>query len=458
MDSQNRTISRIWGINKTLFVTVLLVAGLGVAQAATFLSPVNLPPGGNPNGLITTGASPDIKPGPLKVDGTVVPVAGVSLEVGDAAGANGGFLPPRVTVAQRNGIVADGATNAALAGLMVYDTDLKQTEIFNGVNWIASNATTTVSVDGPAFLAYWNPDTVSVPVGYKKLSTLGVFSAPEYVSPPASTDFNPTTGIFKPTVPGKYLLTATNWALYGMEICKNTADPSLADPKGCVEGWSTTYGAKVTAVMDADGVNDYFQLWVYANGTQTLRGAATHYTFFSAARVGGKTDVVRSSVGVDVTKQDKMILYFNLASCPAGWTLMNGGNGTVNMQGMYVVGSMGSSLGQSPGGITRLSNLENRATGFHTHSVPTLAVNNIAIPGQIYYRPAFNLPAHSENATNFDVSAIAGDGNSYMYATAMSAGAVALPTGSTIAGNTQSGGPVAGTNAPYTQFLMCQQN
>jgi hypothetical protein len=41
-----------------------------------------------------------------------------------------GFLPPRMTTAQKNAI----ATPAA--GLMVYDTDLNQMSYYNGTTWV----------------------------------------------------------------------------------------------------------------------------------------------------------------------------------------------------------------------------------------------------------------------------------------------------------------------------------
>lgn len=456
--------------NKKFFLVILfLVSSIGVARAATFTPPKVQPPGNNPDAPITATSTAQIKAGPLKVTGSVTPVAKVSLEVGDSTGATGGFLFPRVTTAQRNGLAPDGTVNAALTGLTVYNTQLKQPETFNGTNWIANNASTTNSIEGPAFFAYLLANT-SGAVGWNDLGALGDFDpqasfvAPEFATP--SADFTSATGVFKPSVPGKYLLTFTQWSGYGVAICKNAAAPSGASgavPAGCAVGWSTTNGAKVTAIFDANGVTDSFKVYVYLNSGQSVSGGTSRYSAFSGSRVGNPVVIINQDNTTQVQPPTGSVVFFNLpgglfaATCPVGWTKLDGTANPINMQGMYAVGSLGTSVGQY-GGSLRLSNTESRATGMHTHSIPPLGVNNLVEPGLAYTGTAHYFgtsysvrvggnawPEISYNSVITDGAQSTGGGGSISGAT-------------TIVNGTGSTGAVAGTNAPYVQFLACQKN
>ncbi|MEK7557579.1 MAG: hypothetical protein AAB538_06365, partial [Patescibacteria group bacterium] len=312
---------------------------------------------------------------------------------------------------------------------------------------------------------YWGPDSITVPTGYAKFGNagLGDFATPEFSTPPG--DFNSTTGIFTPTVPGKYLLTASNWTLYGLFICKNGADPAGA-PGGCAKGWATTQGAKVFAVFDANGAGDSFQLWGYSNSNQIVRGGPTHYSFFSGTRVGSPATEVPRSYLLDVTTPDRMVMFFNNRTlCPPGWLAMDGSvAGVPNMLGMYVVASTGSSVGQSPAGITRLSPLQNRATGAHEHTIPALNVNTLIMPALRYLRPRFNhgnstnIPSHGFENYRADVRIASAASGSTIYAYSNLTSSAAITGGTTIQNTTGSGGVSTGTNAPYVQLLACQRN
>ena len=105
------------------------------------------------------------------------------------------------------------------------------------------------------------------------------------------------------------------------------------------------------------------------------------------------------------------VMSFNLASCPSGWTEL------ISARGRYIVGlPAGGTLGGTSG--TALSNLENRPTGNHTHSL--------------------SMGFYSTGAVS-----------SYP-AMAWSDGGYAGVTGGT--------GYPADTNAPYIQLLTCQKN
>jgi hypothetical protein len=127
------------------------------------------------------------------------------------------------------------------------------------------------------------------------------------------------------------------------------------------------------------------------------------------------------------------VMAFNLASCPTGWTE------AIAAQGRYVVGKPSSgSLGGIAG--TALTNLENRATGVHSHTITD--------------------PRHSHtfDAQQFtadtDITESSNNLGPEWAPTRPIRGTSLSATGITI--NNSVG--VSGTNAPYIQYLMCQKN
>jgi hypothetical protein len=120
------------------------------------------------------------------------------------------------------------------------------------------------------------------------------------------------------------------------------------------------------------------------------------------------------------------VVFFNLSSCPTGWSEYTAG------RGRYVVGlpSSGTLAGTTG---TALSNLENRAVGQHNHA--------IIDPGHshTYWLDTDTVPdggtggAASEDTKDFTLS-----------------------TDSSVTGITvDNAGSVAGTNAPFIQLLAC---
>lgn len=109
------------------------------------------------------------------------------------------------------------------------------------------------------------------------------------------------------------------------------------------------------------------------------------------------------------------VMFFNLASCPTGWTAVAGA------RGRYIVGlPSGGTLGGTAG--TALSNLENRSTGNHSHSYTDRYIEE----GYTRYAPG-------------------GVSDPRMFVSRTDS----LQTSAT---------GVNGTNAPYIQFLVCQKN
>ena len=122
------------------------------------------------------------------------------------------------------------------------------------------------------------------------------------------------------------------------------------------------------------------------------------------------------------------VMFFNLSSCPSGWTAL------AAAQGRYLVGlpSAGTLAGTAG---TALSNGENRAVGQHNHTITD--------------------PGHSHG---LDVT-----GNDLVWTSALSllndVQMSPIQTSVVTTGiSVQPSGSVAGTNAPYIQFLVCQKD
>jgi hypothetical protein len=134
--------------------------------------------------------------------------------------------------------------------------------------------------------------------------------------------------------------------------------------------------------------------------------------------------------GADAVAPAGAVMYFDLASCPAGWSEYVAGRGRY-LVGVPAGGTGGASVG------TALSDQENRPTGQHTHAV--------------------NDPGHY-HTVDYDTERLANMGNTIggtsMFGT-NSGGENTHPalTGITIA----NAGSVPGTNAPYLQLLACRK-
>ena len=121
------------------------------------------------------------------------------------------------------------------------------------------------------------------------------------------------------------------------------------------------------------------------------------------------------------------VMFFNLASCPSGWTALSAA------QGRYLVGlNPGNGLGTVVG--QALTNLENRPAGQHRHTTYMFGTPGDITQGQVVYGTG------------------AGLGSSFIFG---NTGPVQIPY--TLA-PTPLPQEVPGTNAPYIQLLVCQKD
>ena len=127
------------------------------------------------------------------------------------------------------------------------------------------------------------------------------------------------------------------------------------------------------------------------------------------------------------------IAFFATVTCPAGWTEATAA------RGRYIVGAsstetLAGTVGQA------LINLENRPVGQHTHDVNDPGHSHLT-NGTMYYNSGFVGSFGNGDRTFLPGYTDVGEPNGVSY------------TGITVS----STGAVAGTNAPYIQFLVCQK-
>lgn len=123
------------------------------------------------------------------------------------------------------------------------------------------------------------------------------------------------------------------------------------------------------------------------------------------------------------------VMYFNLAACPSGWSVMTAAQGRY-LVGLPANGILGSAVGQA------LTQEENRPTGDHLHDIPIYqSVSGFAV--------GLRLQGSSNNASASNVTS----GAAFIF----------LPPGNLKTLPVKSFMP-AGTNAPYVELLVCQKN
>ncbi len=136
----------------------------------------------------------------------------------------------------------------------------------------------------------------------------------------------------------------------------------------------------------------------------------------------------QGAAGQDATAPAGAVMFFNLASCPAGWSEL------VAAQGRYLVGiPAGGTLGGSSG--TPLADREGRPVGQHNH--PTTDPTH-----------DHTIRAISGSGSLFGLLYGSGGTTTFAYGTQSDRSDVTVANA----------GSVAGTNAPYLQLLVCEKN
>jgi hypothetical protein len=154
-----------------------------------------------------------------------------------------------------------------------------------------------------------------------------------------------------------------------------------------------------------------------------------------------------------------LIAWSKTGSCPSGWTEYSAGRGRL-LVALVAGGTSGGPIGQA------LTNLENRASGQHTHVATTPVLFNYAAQTHV-----LTDPGHLHGGLNNAGGLIEGQGggpdrefgsqNSGILTAFATTGITLSPvatgisvTGSLTVGNTPG---TAGTNAPYLQLMACEK-
>lgn len=198
-------------------------------------------------------------------------------------------------------------------------------------------------------------------------------------------------------------------------------NPSVAPPGGAPGPIPVSIGGTgattLTGVLVGNGTSAFTNILPGASGNLLTSNGTV---WISTASAGGIPTGIVS--------------FFNLTTCPAGWTEFT------NARGRYIIGlPLSGTLAGTNG--TALTNLEDRPVGQHTHTI--------------------NDPSHSHNPQKNTYGSAGQSRLSWVSDTW--GDPVPFPhgppsTSSTTGITINNTGSVAGTAAPYIQLLVCQKN
>ena len=235
----------------------------------------------------------------------------------------------------------------------------------------------------------------------------------------------------------------------------NGCSSTNSDPAILFTKQSNTFGRYSLTISYPSGSSSFTAGWsLGVNGLPTSphairgTGAITNGTFQAPLVPAGATDVFPSSA----------IMFFNLSSCPSGWSAVPAAEGRY-LVGVPSPGTLGATVG------TALSNIENRPVGLHFHQYSdTGHSHGITDPGHAHgvgagTRYVFwdtgtcKAPTHYGSFTNPDA-------NCLDWATTNATSTTNINGTGTATTNIsiQNAGSVSGTSAPYVQYRVCQKN
>ncbi|MEK9143028.1 MAG: hypothetical protein AAB481_00140 [Patescibacteria group bacterium] len=193
-----------------------------------------------------------------------------------------------------------------------------------------------------------------------------------------------------------------------------------------------------------------------ASSTYFLDPAATGDSLVAAGKVtagsfAGDGSLLTGISGIPAG----LVSFFNLTSCPTGWTELT------TARGMYIVGlPLSGTLAGSSG--TALTNLESRAVGQHLHSVdPASTSVSISDPGHTHDVSDVRVDATSTGGGWGPHNAVYNLTWSAFLPNPLTASSRTTSITASVdiaAFNSANAGSVAGTNAPYIQLLACQKS
>ena len=194
--------------------------------------------------------------------GTTTPSSAAALDV---ASTTKGFLPPRMTTAQR-GAMGTGSSPAPVMGLTVYDTDQKDLMLFNGSGWVTPGSSLSSGVTSVG-VASGTPLSVSTSGGAS----------------------SPVIGLAKATGSADGYLAATDFAAFAgkgsgsvTSVGLDTSGTGLTASSAISTSGVITLGGTLNAASGGTGASSLTG-YVYGNGSGPMTASST----ISGAAVSG---------------------------------------------------------------------------------------------------------------------------------------------------------------------------
>ena len=209
--------------------------------------------------------------------GTAAPNAAAALEI---ASTTKGFLPPRMTTAQR-GAMGTGGVPAPVLGLTVYDTDQKDLMLFNGSGWVTPGSSLSSGVTSVG-VASGTPLSVSLSGGAS----------------------SPVIGLAKATGSADGYLAATDFASFAAKgsgsvtsVGLDTTATGLTATAAVTSSGVITLGGALNAASGGTGASSLTG-YVYGNGTGPMTASGTIPGTVVSGNISGSAANVTGIVAV----------------------------------------------------------------------------------------------------------------------------------------------------------------
>jgi len=274
--------------------------------------------------------------------------------------------------------------------------------------WLGRNANVSDTLTAKTIKAY---DWTNVTIDFTKIQNVPAFIASTNVAFTNQTNIFTLNQNFSNnitfTTASARLCNATG-TCYTLEELNTTSGTSgnYFNQQLNITSNATLFNFNVTNMINFNGSISGVPVGVASNGSVFYNNSMQSLMVYNGTSWLGLTGVPQGTIAA-----------FN-SVCPSGWTEFT------SAQGRYIVGNpSGGTLAATVG--TALTNSENRATGSHTHPIQDTAGNSLGTSGA------------GGTATLEFTQDSTGDGLLW------SAVAPASPNN------------IAGTNAPYVQYLVC---
>lgn len=196
----------------------------------------------------------------------------------DLQSTSKGFLPPRMTTAQRDTI------SSPAIGLIVYNISTNKLNSYNGSEWTEISTSNNVS-----FRAHRNDVDQAI--------SAGPITAVDWTTEEFDTAnaFDPATNRFQPNVAGTYIINF-NVGTHGLDTSGNPYTYGIISKNGTAIARQFKYSPgtinnniiSISAVVQMNGTTDYLETFVsISSGPTPYIYGSTSFTYFSGALING---------------------------------------------------------------------------------------------------------------------------------------------------------------------------